>query len=225
MHSYIFRTTANKPFTYKDLDLFQQKIAESIRTEGAEGALILSEVSPVITAGRRAQKDHFLFPPEYYAAHGVDIVPVDRGGLLTYHGPGQWVFFLVQDCEKLTGDTRGVKKAVCFLLNIISDFLKEKYGFHTQMYTDERLGLWSILRGKKIVSLGVSIKQGVLQHGVSINIYQTPQSFLGITPCGLSTEMSYLCHELKVDSPLEKSFFNQFGDELVRYVSALFKKN
>src|SRR4051812_3137340 len=100
------RHTPTSPWTYASLDQRQRQIAEEVRS-GHPGSLLLSEVAPVITLGRRTPPDDV---PKHFAhsERGIDLFQADRGGLATYHGPGQWVLFPVDHLERLTGDRRGV---------------------------------------------------------------------------------------------------------------------
>src|SRR5262249_40919581 len=104
-------------WTYSDLDRRQREVAERVR-HGGPGALLLSELAPVITVGRRTASSDLLLSAEALGRLGVQKLAVDRGGFATYHGPGQWVLFAVDRLERLTGDRRGVRKAVEGLLGI-----------------------------------------------------------------------------------------------------------
>src|SRR5438105_3526899 len=98
----IYRHSIEKPWTYSRLDRYQRQIAEQLLADpNAEGKWIISELAPVITLGRRVSSSPtFLVPQEQLSRKGIEIYPTDRGGLATYHGPGQWVFFLVDRLEK-----------------------------------------------------------------------------------------------------------------------------
>src|SRR4051812_170156 len=77
------------PWTYELLDHRQRHIAQRAR-DGGQGALLLNELAPVITRGRRAPASDITATPEALASAGVVLYEADRGGLATYHGPGQW---------------------------------------------------------------------------------------------------------------------------------------
>src|SRR5690242_283423 len=107
-----------RPWTYALLDARQREIAARV-SAGGPGALLLSEVAPVITVGRRTPAGDVsgLGSRDSGArvAFGSEVYPVDRGGLATWHGPGQWVLFAVDRLERWVGDPRGVRKMVCAL--------------------------------------------------------------------------------------------------------------
>lgn len=193
---------STEPWTYSKLDEFQRQIALRVLA-GGRGALICSEVSPVVTLGKRACAEDLLLPEEILKKKGVELYRCDRGGRATYHGPGQWVIFLVDTLERLTGDSRGVRKAVDFLTELALD-LCHVYDPEAQIHTGDRLGIWS-RRGAKLASIGVQVKDRVLLHGIAINYFRTPESFFGIKPCGLDAQPDFLFElgELGTEEALE----------------------
>jgi lipoyl(octanoyl) transferase len=154
------------------------------------GAVFLSELAPVITVGRRECSQDLLLPEEVLRAQGVELYPTDRGGRATYHGPGQWVVFVVDHLERLTGDRRGVRKAVEALLELACEVGRSFLGSAVEIRSGDQTGVWTP-RGK-LASVGVQIDRGVLLHGLAINGFKTPQSFLGIRPCGLDAQVDFL---------------------------------
>jgi lipoate-protein ligase B len=194
------RHSAANPWTYSLLDAYQRRIAGEIRS-GGSGRLLISEVAPVITLGRRAGNSEIFEPLEALEARGTEIVKVDRGGLATYHGPGQWVVFLVESLEVLTGDRRGVRTAVEGLLETALEVAEHFKPGQVEIKTGLETGVWS--RAGKLASVGVHIEKGVLLHGLSINGYRTAESFRGIRPCGLDAPVDFLLAE-----PDDREFTN-----------------
>jgi lipoate-protein ligase B len=176
------------PWTYEMLDRRQREIAARVR-DGGPGAILLSEVAPVITIGRRTQGSDLLKSEEQLRAHGIETYRVDRGGFATYHGPGQWVLFVVDRLDRLTGDPRGVRKAVNGLLGCALQ-VGRSFDGSAETRSGPELGAWN--RQGKFAALGIQIEQGVLLHGISINAFRTPTSFLGLRPCGLDSNVSFL---------------------------------
>ncbi len=169
-------------WTYSALDAYQRALAENV-SQGKFGALLLSEVAPVITLGKRADaRAELTLPVENLRALGIEIFPTDRGGFATYHGPGQWVLFWVEKLERLTGDSRGVRKWVDALLRASANTLAE-FSVDARIGDGDFAGVWSP-RGK-IVSCGIAVKNGVVLHGISVNGFAHPLSFIGLRPCGL----------------------------------------
>lgn len=200
----IHRHQTSAPWNYSLLDQRQREIADQVRMGGA-GRLILSELAPTITYGRRTSSQDIFLTPQVLAHEGVELYPVDRGGFGTYHGPGQWVIFPVDHLEALTGDRKGVRKAVQTLLEIACT-VGRHYDPHVEIRSGSHLGVWT--RRGKFASVGIHIEQGVLLHGLSVNGFKTPQSFCGLRPCGLDTPMDYLLSE-----PSE-SAFQSLGERL-----------
>jgi lipoyl(octanoyl) transferase len=184
----IRRNTAENPWSYRDLDARQRFIAERVRTGGAP-CLLLSEVSPVITLGRRPSETDLLMSPENLSRLGVELLQTDRGGLATYHGPGQWVLFPVARLEDLTGDSRGVRRVTEFLLEIALEVGRERDPSCEIRWGCET-GVWTS-RGK-FAAVGVHIEQGIVLHGLSVNGFRTSLSFQGLRPCGLDLPVDFL---------------------------------
>lgn len=180
----IRRHSAAEPWTYALLDRRQREIEREVLADDATpGAILLSEVAPVITVGRRTPES------DVRGAPGTDILRTDRGGFATYHGPGQWVLFVVDRLEPLTGDSRGVRRAVDGLLATALEAGRE-WDPTAEIRDGCDLGVWGA-RGK-FAAVGVHIENRVLLHGLSVNAFPTPQSFLGLRPCGLDKPVSYL---------------------------------
>lgn len=184
----IRRHETSNPWTYAMLDRHQREIADSVRN-GGPSALLLSEVAPVITRGRRTSAHDLVATPTVLAETGTELLEVSRGGLATYHGPGQWVVFAVDRLEALTGDRSGVRKAVIALLQTALE-VGRLYDPTAEIRSGGELGVWG--RRGKFAAVGIQIERGVLLHGLSINAFRTPQSFFGLRPCGLDQPVSFL---------------------------------
>lgn len=197
----IIRTTEDTHWSYADLDLYQKEIAKRIIEEGDSGALIFSEVSPVITLGNRADESSLLVPKDKLIEYGVEIYPTHRGGLATYHGPGQWVVFAVDRLDRLVGDGKGVRKAVDALLHIARDSCAS-FGKRAEIKWGDETGVWG--ETGKLASVGVKIQNGVLLHGLCINAFPTETSFMGIHPCGIECKAEYLFTDYQSSVRLEE---------------------
>lgn len=171
--------------------------------------MLLSELSPVITLGRRAPRTDLLLSEEELARQGVEILSTDRGGFATYHGPGQWVLFPVDRLERLTGDSRGVRAVVRALLEI-AQATAARFGVQARIEEGARLGVWTA-RGK-LASVGIRIEDGVLLHGLSLNVLRTPQSFRGLRPCGLDAAVDFLAES---GANADETYFPRVGEALV----------
>jgi lipoate-protein ligase B len=207
-----FRHSAKTPWLYSDADRLQREIAERARAE-QPGALLVFEPAPVITLGRRADtRIELRATEEELAARGIEVHRVDRGGLATYHGPGQWVAFPVDRLERLTGDRRGVRRAVEGLLDALLETARA-YEPRAEIRAGCELGVWGP-KGK-LGAVGIHIERGVLLHGVALNGYRaTEASFYGLRPCGLDAPVGYLLENdaefLKLGELLRQSIQKRF---------------
>lgn len=209
---FVRRHRAAQPWTYRALDQEQRRIAARVE-EGGAGALLLSEVAPVITWGRRADERELRVPRVALAPLGIDLYETDRGGLATYHGPGQWVLFAVDSLTRLTGDPRGVRRAVEGLLEIMR-LTARIYEPRCEIRSGTELGLWTP-RGK-LGSVGVKVSHGVLLHGLALNAFRTPQSFQGLRPCGLEAPVDFLLPQA------DDGVFRALGDRLLGAAGEVF---
>jgi lipoyl(octanoyl) transferase len=191
----IFRHAMPRSFSYADLERRQAEITDAV-LRGEPGRLIFAEVAPVVTLGFRKTEEDLLIGRAEFARRGIEISEVTRGGRATYHGPGQWVIFPVDSLERLTGDRRGVRKVVELLLDAVIDATRVRYP-RAQAREGKEAGAWSEPgpRGAKFAALGIRIIDGVVQHGVSVNVFPTPESFAGIRPCGLESPVAFLAAE------------------------------
>ncbi len=208
----IYRHSQLSPWSYGLLCQRQRQVAHLVQS-GGKGVLLVSEVSAAITLGRRTPAQDVLLSSVALAEQGVELYQSDRGGLATYHGPGQWILFPTDHLEVLTGDRRGVKQAVEKLLEI-AFHVGRNYDRRVEIRTGCHLGVWT--QKGKIASVGIHIDHGVLLHGLSFNGFQTPQSFQGLRPCGLDTPMDYLLHSSNDPD------FVKLGQELIRETLQVF---
>ena len=143
--------------------------------------VVLLEHPPVYTLGRRATAEHVLLDAEALSAAGIDLVAVDRGGDVTYHGPGQLVVYPI---IRLAGQ-RHVVDFVRALEDVAIDTLA-----HLGIRAGRREGLTGVWVGReKIVAIGVRVAAGgVTSHGLALNVAPDLAHFGGIVPCGLATE-------------------------------------
>ena len=201
----IRRHSPGSSWTYGDLDRYQRKLSLDIQgdVEGSAlhalepGRILISELAPVITLGRRECSQDVLFSEQQLNEVGIELYPTDRGGRATYHGPGQWVVFVVDRLDRMTGDRRGVRKAVEGLLETARTVGREFLGDAVHLKDGAATGVWT--SQGKLASVGVQIEAGVLLHGLAINGYRTSQSFLGLKPCGLDAQVDFLLPEVDVE--------------------------
>ena len=163
------------------LALQQETLAAKIEDPALPDRLFFVQHPPVYTLGRRGGRENLVVSESFLDAKGINIVQTDRGGNITYHGPGQAVLYPVIDLEKnrlsVPGFVEGLEeimKRTCEAFNVKAD-------------RDERNhGLW--VGNKKIGSVGISIKKGVSIHGLALNVNPDLAPFTWINPCGLANQ-------------------------------------
>ena len=175
------------------LDL-QRSIARD-RISGAisQDVLLLVEHPPVVTLGRSSKEKNLTASPEFLQTHGVELFEVERGGDVTFHGPGQLVGYPIVDLKRHRQDLhwylRRIEEA---LINTLADY--EIPGERNTSYT----GVWT--RGKKIASIGVHARDWVTWHGLALNVTTDLSFFDLIVPCGISgVVMTSIARELGAD--------------------------
>ena len=166
------------------LELQRDVARRRITGEIAEDVLMLVEHPPVVTLGRTAKSNHLIASPAYLASHGVELFEVERGGDITFHGPGQLVGYPVMDLKSHRKDLhwylRQVEEA---LIQSIEAF--GLGGGRVDKYT----GVWVEAdrdSRRKIASIGVHARDWVTWHGFALNVNTDLRYFDLIVPCGIS---------------------------------------
>jgi len=136
-----------------------------------ENQIWLLEHPPVFTLGTAANKEHIL------DAKNIPVIQTDRGGEVTYHGPGQLVIYFLLDIKTLKW---GPKALVKNLEDFIQDLLKQ-YDIETNIISGAP-GVY--VQDKKIASIGLRISRGKTYHGISLNVDMDTEPFKQINPCG-----------------------------------------
>jgi lipoyl(octanoyl) transferase len=147
--------------------------------EGPERFFLL-EHPHVYTLGRNASGEDVLASPEWLAARGVEIAECDRGGQVTYHGPGQLVGYPVVN---LSPDRRDIRRYVRDLQEVLIRILAD-YGVTGRPGEEQAfIGVWA--GDEKIASIGVHLSRWITTHGFALNVATDLSYFAGIIPCGL----------------------------------------
>ncbi|MDP9178666.1 MAG: lipoyl(octanoyl) transferase LipB [Gemmatimonadota bacterium] len=160
------------------LDLQRTLAGERISGAIREDILLLVEHPPVVTLGRSAKSRNLVSSPEYLASRGVELFEVERGGDVTFHGPGQLVGYPIIDLKRHKLDLhwylRQVEEALIRTLAAYSIPASRNPGF---------TGVWT--RGRKIASIGVHARDWVTWHGFALNVTTDLSYFDLIIPCGI----------------------------------------
>lgn len=185
-------------------DLFLQ-----VKTGELESALVFCRHYPVITFGRRSKRENILAPELELTQKGIRVYEIERGGEVTYHGPGQLVAYPVFNLSLLKKDIHWfLRQLEEVAINFLSGYgvnCRRRAGF---------TGAW--IRGRKICSIGIAISNWITFHGLSINIKKNDlENFKLIRPCGIDAEMTsletILEKEVKFAEAQEK-LINSFRD-------------
>jgi lipoate-protein ligase B len=181
-----------EPLPYQEMFKRQQERRAAVAAGEAPNTLYLLQHRPVISLGRAAQPRHVLLEREALLARGIDWVECDRGGDVTYHGPGQLVGYPILDLGQWQ---RSVGWYLRSLETVVIRFLKG-YGLHGERVTGYT-GVW--VDGAKVAAIGIGVHQWVSFHGVAINIDPDMTHFSLIVPCGIAdkpvTSMQWLLGE------------------------------
>ena len=149
----------------------KMKRFNDVRTADTEDELWVVEHNPIFTQGLAGKPEHLLIHDD------IPVVQIDRGGQITYHGPGQLVVYTMIDFKRRKTSVRNIVSA---LENSIIDTLSD-YDI-TANADPQRPGVY--VQGKKIASLGLRIKNGSVYHGLALNIDMDLSPFTHINPCG-----------------------------------------
>ncbi|MBI4493994.1 MAG: lipoyl(octanoyl) transferase LipB [Chloroflexi bacterium] len=163
---------------YPEAWALQQQLVERRLADAIPDTLLLLEHSPVITLGRRAGGQDLLVPRERLEALGIAVHRSSRGGLATYHGPGQLVVYVIARLRELAPN---VPAFVHGLEEIVVRALAEA-GLEAWREAAHP-GVWT--RGGKIAAIGVALYRGITLHGLAVNLQPDLGHFGLINPCGL----------------------------------------
>jgi lipoyl(octanoyl) transferase len=206
------------------------ELQRAVRDARAEGSvpdvLLLLEHWPVCTKGRRSEPEELAMGEEWYRMQGIEICETDRGGRVTYHGPGQLVAYPIIGLRSYGDDIHAYVRR---LERVAIEALGE-HGVPTQVF-DGLTGIWTAgqppiptghpgpqdtpvgapsepgpegARARKIGSIGVHVSRGITTHGLAINVNNDLQPFEWIVPCGIDyVRMTSLSREHGSEQDLE----------------------
>lgn len=144
-----------------------------------QDVLLLVEHPPVVTLGRSSKENNLMASPAFLAEHGIELFEVERGGDVTFHGPGQLVGYPIIDLKRHRQDLHWyLRQLEQALINALA-----KYGIAGERNSGYT-GVWTA--GRKIVSIGVHARDWVTWHGFALNVTTDLSYFDLIVPCGIS---------------------------------------
>jgi lipoyl(octanoyl) transferase len=198
----------------------QRQLVQARKEERISDALLLLEHAPVITLGRNAKRTHVVASDELLQSKGVELFECDRGGDVTFHGPGQLVGYPVFDLRGFTphiGAVEFVRRIEEALIRTCADF-----GIAAQRVPG-LTGVWVSEGREKIAAIGVHISRGVTSHGFALNVTTDLAYFDLIVPCGISGKpVTSMARVLGSPPPLDdvahsavRNFGQVFGSQVL----------
>ncbi|WP_042501972.1 lipoyl(octanoyl) transferase LipB [Thermaerobacter marianensis] len=159
------------------------RLQERLARARGEGRLpdlfLLLQHPPVYTVGRSGRDDEILLDPDARRRLGVQVFHIDRGGKVTYHGPGQLVGYGIVDLKNLPG---GLKRYVHGLEEaLVATLARFGIAAHRE---DGNVGVW--VGREKIAAIGIRVSRGITWHGFALNVAPDLAFFGGIIPCGIT---------------------------------------
>jgi lipoyl(octanoyl) transferase len=164
---------------YRDALALQERVRAARQQDRIPDTLLLLEHPPVYTRGRRSDARELPLGADWYRNQGIDIVDTDRGGKLTYHGPGQLVGYPIMRIDDVIAYLRTMEQAIVAAL--------ADAGIAAHARPDDGpdfTGVWTAA-DRKIASIGVHVARGVTTHGFAINVENDLAPFGWVVACGL----------------------------------------
>ncbi len=169
---------------YLDACRVQKDIVKNVITGSSPSTLITCEHPHVITLSRRTRKESVLAGVGELKKWGVGICCADRGGDVTYHGPGQIVLYPIFDLRK---DKKDLHLYLRRLEQVVIDTLRENFGLNAHRRNDAT-GVW--VGPYKVASIGIGVRSWVSYHGLALNVRTDKKYFSLIKPCGMDIKMA-----------------------------------
>ena len=163
---------------YREALALQERLSAARQARAIPDTLLLLEHPPVYTRGRRSGPGELPLGEAWYLGQGIDVVDTDRGGRVTYHGPGQLVGYPIVRIDDVIAYLRTMERAIVAAL--------ADTGITAHARPDDGpdfTGVW--VGPRKIASIGVHVSRGVTTHGFAINVRNDLQPFEWVVPCGL----------------------------------------
>ena len=179
------------------------KVFTAERTPTTEDEIWLLQHPPVYTQGLSGKAEHVL------DAGDIPVIHIDRGGQVTYHGPGQWIAYVLYDLRRAGITIRElVERLEKAVVNLLADYGVAAYG------DPGARGVY--VQGRKIAALGLKVSRGRSYHGLSLNVDMDLSPFAGINPCGYEgLEVTSVARELGADQPVDVS---ELGERLLYHL-------
>lgn len=163
---------------YREVWELQHSLHEAVREGREPDTWILVEHDPVITLGRQAKRENVLLPDALLEAEGIDVVEIERGGDVTYHGPGQLVVYPIRKLERFREVVPLVRSLEGAVIETCAAF-----GITAERWS-EHAGVW--VGRDQICAIGLAVRKMVSLHGIALNVATELDYDRLINPCGLT---------------------------------------
>jgi lipoyl(octanoyl) transferase len=176
---------------YRDALALQEQVRAHRQAGELPDTLLLLEHPPVYTRGRRSRPGELTLGEDFYRARGIEVVPTDRGGRVTYHGPGQLVGYPIMAVPDVVAHLRTIEDAIVAALaeeGVLAHARPQDGPDYTGVWVDDR----------KLASLGVHVSRGISTHGFAVNVTNDLEPFSWVVACGLpDVTMTSIARELQ----------------------------
>ncbi|MFL5906495.1 MAG: lipoyl(octanoyl) transferase LipB [Solirubrobacterales bacterium] len=187
---------------YEEARRLQKRIEAARQAGEIPDVLLLLEHPPVYTKGRRAQAGELGMGEDWYRMQGIEVCETDRGGRVTYHGPGQLVGYPIVSLKPYGDNVHEYVRGLERLM--IESLAAHEIGAEV---IEGLTGVWVGGRppeGRKVGSIGVHVDRGVTTHGFAVNVNNDLQPFEWIVPCGIEEcRMTSVCRELGAEQDMD----------------------
>lgn len=180
---------------YREGLALQERVRDAREAGRVPDTLLVLEHDPVYTRGRRSDPAELPLGEAWYAERGIDVVDVDRGGKVTYHGPGQVVAYPIVAVTDVVAHVRGLERAMIAALADEGVTARSRAAEGPDF-----TGVW--VEDRKIGSIGVHVRRGIATHGLALNADMDLEPWSWIVPCGLQVPMTSLAAETGRTGPL-----------------------
>ncbi len=183
---------------YSEALATQEAIAVRRQAKELPDTLLLLEHPHVFTRGRRSLPSELALGEDFYRARGIEVVQTNRGGRVTYHGPGQLVGYPIMGVTDVVAHLRTIEDA------IVTALAQEGIAARSRPRDGpDYTGVW--VEDRKIASLGVHVSRGISTHGFAVNVDNDLEPFSWVVACGLpDVEMTSIAAELNGGASIER---------------------
>jgi lipoyl(octanoyl) transferase len=188
--------------SYEEAGSLQRRVEAARQADRIPDVLLLLEHHPVYTKGRRTQPGELAMGEDWYRMQGIEVCETDRGGAVTYHGPGQLVGYPIVSLKPYGSNVHDyVRRLEELMIGSLASS-----GVAAEVI-EGLTGVWvggGPPTGRKIGSIGVHVSRGVTTHGFAVNVNNDLQPFEWVVPCGIEgVRMTSLCRELGAEVDME----------------------